>query len=160
MTEDAPKEIEATLLACCGSRRWVAAMADLWPFAPKEVRAEAMAEHAARIWRGLEREDWLEAFAAHPRIGDLSASGTAASEQAGARSATPEELQELARLNREYEARFGFIYIVCASGKPAGKMLEILRRRLLNNPRRELGVAAEEQLAITQLRLKKAEGLL
>jgi OHCU decarboxylase len=160
MTEDVPKEIpqeiNAKLLACCGSRRWAEAMAALWPFASPEQ----LAEQAAHVWRGLAREDWLEAFASHPRIGDLSASGTAASEQAGARAATPEELEELARLNREYEARFGYIYIVCASGKPAAKMLDILRRRLLNNPRRELGVAAEEQLAITQIRLQKTGGLL
>ena len=64
-------------------------------------------------------------------------------------------IDELARLNREYEAKFGYIYIVCASGKSAGEMLDQLRGRLSNDPAKEIGVAAEEQLAITQLRLLK-----
>jgi allantoinase len=138
-------------LACCGSRRWVEAMSAAAPF----DSAESAAAHAARIWNSLAAEDWLEAFAAHPRIGDRSATGAAASEQSGVRGAAEGTLDELARLNREYERRFGYIYIVCASGKSAEEMLAILRLRLANDPETELRIAAAEQLAITQLRLEE-----
>ena len=141
----------ASFLACCGSRRWAEAMAAAAPF----DSPESAAAHAARTWNSLSPEDWLEAFAAHPRIGDRAARGAAASEQASVRSAAERTLDELARLNREYERRFGYIYIVCASGRFAEEMLAVLRSRLTNDPETELRIAAAEQLAITQLRLKK-----
>lgn len=149
-----PETARAHFLGCCGSRRWADAMTALRPF----DSFDAMAEQAAGVWRSLSREDWLEAFAAHPRIGDRTAAGTAASEQAGVRGAAESTLDELARLNREYEARFGYIYIVCASGKSAEEMLSIVRARLLHEPDEELAEAAEQQLAITQLRLRKTAG--
>jgi len=120
------------------------------PFSP----ASAVAEAAERTWRSLSREDWLEAFSAHPRIGERTPDQRAAAEQAGAVSAPATILDELARLNREYEAKFGYIYIVCASGKSAEQILGRLRSRLSNDPTKEIGVAAEEQLAIAQLRLQ------
>ena len=146
-----PEEAQAGFLSCCGSRRWARAMTGQRPFGSYE----AMAEQAAAIWRGLDREDWLEAFAAHPRIGDRAAIAGAGSEQAGVRDAPHDTLEELERLNSEYQARFGYIFIVCASGKSAGEMLSLLRARLLHDPREELLVACEQQLAITLLRLKK-----
>ncbi len=116
-------------------------------------------EHAGRaadrIWRSLSREDWLEAFRAHPRIGDRSASGRAAHEQAGAMSAAARVREALASGNRAYEERFGCIFLVCASGKTAAQMLALLEERLANDPETELSVAAEEQRKITQLRLEK-----
>lgn len=125
-------------------------MAEARPFsAEKELFADA-----DRIWAELSEEDWLEAFAAHPRIG-ARASGQAAAEQAGARGASPETLTALARANREYEERFGYIFIVCASGRSAEEMLDLCRRRLHNAPAEELKVAAEEQRKITRLRLEK-----
>jgi allantoinase len=138
-------------LACCGSRRWAEAMSAAAPF----DSADSAAAQAARIWNSLAPEDWKEAFAAHPRIGDRTASGVAASEQSGVRGAAEGTLDELARLNREYERRFGYIYIVCASGRSAEEMLAILRSRLANDPETELRIAAAEQLAIAQLRLRK-----
>jgi OHCU decarboxylase len=126
-------------------------MAGERPFeSPERVRAAA-----DRIWRGLAPEEWLAAFRAHPRIGDRRASGREAEEQAGARSAPDDVRKALAAANRAYEERFGHIFIVCASGKSAGQMLAELEARLGNDPDTELGVAAEEQRKITQLRLEK-----
>ncbi len=110
---------------------------------------------AARIWRELDREDWLEAFAAHPRIGERTSDPRAASEQSGVSSASLETLRQLSDLNGEYEAKFGRVYLVCATGKSADQMLELLRTRLKNDATAELGIAVEEQLAITKLRLEK-----
>ena len=146
----APAEARARFLACCGSRRWAEAMAVRRPY----LSLMNMAQQAEQVWTSLAPEDWLEAFAAHPRIGDRSAQGVAASEQAGVREAAEETLQELARLNREYEARFGYIFIVRAAGRPAEEVLALLGRRLRNDSDAELREAAAEQLAITELRLK------
>ena len=143
-------EAGAALLACCGSKRWAWRMAEARPFSGE---ADLFAD-ADRIWSELSKEDWLEAFAAHPRIG-ARASGQEALEQAGARGASAETLAALARANRDYEARFGYIFIVCASGRSAEEMLDLCRRRLHNAPAEELKVAAEEQMKITRLRLEK-----
>ncbi len=104
-----------------------------------------------QLWKNVSREDILEAFAAHPKIGDH----IGADEQAGVRSASDITLEELSQLNRAYESRFGYIYIVCATGKSADEMLALLRQRLDNDPEEELAIAAEEQRLITQLRLRK-----
>ena len=116
---------------------------------------DAMLHAAARIWNALDRTDCLEAFAAHPRIGERTADVQATAEQSGARTASPAVLEELARLNREYEVRFGHIYIVCATGKTAEEMLALAHQRMQHDPARELDVARAEQLAITKLRLEK-----
>jgi allantoicase len=150
---------EGELLRACGSRRWAAEMAAARPFAG----AEALLEAGDRIWRSLAVPDWEEAFAAHPRIGskkDVAAQPAATramadGEQSGTRSATAGTMTALAEGNAEYERRFGHIYIVCATGKSADEMLEILRSRLSNDPAAELQVAAEEQRKITRIRLGK-----
>ncbi|MNT52311.1 OHCU decarboxylase [compost metagenome] len=119
-----------------------------------------MAEH---IWRGLGPEDWKEAFEHHPRIGDLDSLKAkyantrdwAAGEQSGAASAPEEVLQALAEGNQTYEAKFGHLFIVCATGKTAKEMLDLLQARLPNAPQVELGIAADEQRKITRLRLEK-----
>jgi OHCU decarboxylase len=147
MAED---EARAAMLACCGSKRWARKMAQARPF-PSEDELFAGAD---RIFGELSADDWLEAFAAHPKIG-ARASGQAAAEQAGARGAAPETLAGLAAANREYEERFGYIFIVCASGRSAEEMLDLCRRRLHNASAEELKVAAEEQRKITRLRLQK-----
>jgi OHCU decarboxylase len=146
----AQDEARAAMLACCGSKLWARRMEQARPFAGEDE----LFTDADRIWAGLSQENWFEAFAAHPRIG-ARASGLAAAEQAGARGATPETLAALARANREYEERFGYIFIVCASGRSAEEMLDLCRRRLHNAPAEELKVAAEEQRKITRLRLGK-----
>jgi OHCU decarboxylase len=135
--------------ACCGSSRWATKMTELRPF---ESRNELLAA-ADEVWNSLGPDDWREAFAHHPRIGDR-ATGTAATEQSGMRTAADNVRAELAMANHEYEERFGYIYIVCATGRTAGEMLEIVKERLSNEPDTELKVAAEEQRKITQIRLK------
>jgi allantoinase len=152
-------EAVAELLRCCGSRRWADRMAALRPFEDEAGLIEA----ADAAWRGLDRADHLEAFAAHPRIGDLdslrarfaSTASWAAGEQAGVSVADDATLRALADGNRDYEGRFGHLFIVCATGKSAGEMLSLLRERLGNDPEAERAVAAGEQAKITQIRLRK-----
>lgn len=147
------------LLKCCGSARWAAAMTQRRPY---KSLAE-LTHTASDVWWTLEQSDWLEAFHSHPKIGEKKAVGEVSSqsqhwsgqEQAGVQIANPETLDSLAQLNRDYEQTFGFIFIVCATGKSAGEMLEILRERLRNEPDAELRVAAAEQAKITEIRLKK-----
>ena len=136
--------------ACCGSARWVDAMLAHRPFGSMT----ALIASADSIWRGLSETDWLEAFRHHPKIGDPAAQGIAKQEQSGAASALAAIAHELADANREYEARFGYIFIICATGKSAESMLEALRNRLRNDAQTEIRTAAEEQLKITQLRLQ------
>jgi 2-oxo-4-hydroxy-4-carboxy-5-ureidoimidazoline decarboxylase len=155
----APGDVRAALLRCCGSRRWADRMLARRPFAS----AADLFSAADKIWAGLDRADWLEAFAAHPRIGDLdglkkkfAATATwSAGEQAGVVGAEEEVLRELAEGNRQYEERFGHIFIVCATGKTAAEMLRLLRERLPNVPAKELAIAAAEQAKIMRLRLEK-----
>jgi 2-oxo-4-hydroxy-4-carboxy-5-ureidoimidazoline decarboxylase len=154
-----PADARAALLRCCGSRRWADALLARRPFAST---ADLLAA-ADEVWAGLDRADWLEAFAAHPRIGDLdglrkkfaATADWSAGEQAGVAGAGEAVLRELAEGNRRYEERFGHIFIVCATGKTAAEMLRLLRERLPNAPAAELAVAAAEQAKITRLRLEK-----
>jgi OHCU decarboxylase len=147
------------LLTCCGSKRWADAMVEKRPFGD----AASVESIADSIWWALGREDWLEAFAAHPRIGSKKdvaskegvAKAWAEGEQAGARSATDAVKDALAAANAEYEARFGHIYIVCATGKSAEEMLALCRARLAHGHDEELRVAAGQQMQITILRLRK-----
>ena len=135
-------------------------MADERPFQNlEELLAKADAE-----WWALNEEDWLEAFSRHPKIGERKSEREQAAkarrwseqEQAGARSADEETRRELAGLNREYLQKFGYIYIICATGKTADEMLALLKERLKNDPDQEIRVAAEEQRKITHLRLIKS----
>ena len=160
-------EAESALLACCGSREWARRLAAERPFAD----VAALYTAADRVWGALGRADWLEAFRAHPRIGERSAADPAAAgakaaasrgwsqaEQAGTRAAGDTTRAALAEANRDYEARFGHIFIVCATGKSAEEMRALARQRLQNDPATELGIAAEEQRKITRLRLEKLVG--
>lgn len=152
-----PEEAEARLLSCCGSLEWARRVAAARPFRSEEELAEA----ADRIWRGLSKADWLEAFAAHPKIGSSATAGPGQSrawsdeEQRGTDGASSETLAGLATANRDYQGRFGHVFIVCASGRTADEMLSLARERLGNDPESELAVAAEEQRKITRLRLEK-----
>ena len=118
---------------------------------------------ADEIWWRLSPEDWLEAFRSHPKIGEQKAAAatSAASrswsskEQAGISEASADTKELLAELNRRYEEKFGFIYIVCATGKSSEDLLSILQQRLSNDPETELRIAAGEQAKITDLRLHK-----
>jgi allantoicase len=141
---------------CCGSTKWAAAMALARPF--EDV--DALLRIGERTWWSLAVDDHLEAFAAHPKIGEAKtpASGDAAwsqREQQGATGAAAATLAALAEANRAYESQLGFIFIVCASGRGAEEMLADLRARLANSRDVELRTAAEEQAKITRLRLLK-----
>jgi 2-oxo-4-hydroxy-4-carboxy-5-ureidoimidazoline decarboxylase len=123
----------------------------------------ALFDAAEAIWRALAPSDWLEAFASHPRIGErgglrakfAATSDLSAREQAGALGAPDDIRRQLAEENVRYEQRFGFIFIVCATGKTAEEMLTMLRRRLSNTAGVEIEIAAAEQLKITRIRLEQ-----
>jgi OHCU decarboxylase len=146
------------LLRCCGSTRWARAMVAERPFPSRE----ALAQVADACWRALSAADMLEAFAAHPKIGagpaGRAGDGTtewSAQEQSGTRAARKDVRERLAAANRAYEARFGYIFIICATGKSADEMLASLEARLRHAPDEELPIAAEEQRQITRLRLAR-----
>ena len=154
-----PEETRAEFLKCCGSARWAERMVEARPFGD----INSMLETADAIWWELNAEDWLEAFDHHPKIGEKrgasvqspEAARWSEQEQAAARTAAQETLSELSALNRAYEERFGFIFIVCATGKTTEEMLALLKERLPNDPDAELRIAAEEQRRITHLRLRR-----
>lgn len=142
---------QGEFLRCCASHRWAQLMSAERPFGGGDVM-EAVAQ---RLWWSLAAADWLEAFAAHPRIGDRATSAWSAEEQARAFEASTAVRSRLAVGNRQYEERFGYTFIICATGKPAEEILAILDRRLHNEPADELQIAADEQRKITVLRLGK-----
>ena len=154
-------EAAAELLRCCGSSRWANALVARRPFAD----AASLYAAADSVWWDLEPADWREAFAHHPRIGEhdlrsrfASTERWAAGEQAGTVGAPEELLLALAEGNQAYEERFGYIFIVCATGKSASEMLVLLLERLAHLPHDEIRIAAGEQAKITRLRLEKLLG--
>jgi len=154
-----PDDARAEFLKCCGCERWAAAMSEARPF----DTIDSIFVTGDQIWRSLGSEDWLEAYRAHPRIGEKKAEvqqsqraeSWSAQEQSGVTNSADAIKTALADANTRYENRFGFIFIVCASGKSASEILAILNSRLQNDPQAELSVAAEEQRKITRLRLEK-----
>lgn len=152
------QEAAHLLLHCCASRRWAHAVALRRPFSTEEDLYMA----ADELWPSMTEPDWMEAFAAHPRIGERKAAEASAQssawskqEQSSIDAATANTLRELAEGNARYEQQFGFTYIVCATGKSAEQMFAILNRRLSNTREEELREAAEQQRQITQIRLRK-----
>jgi len=152
-------EAREAFRACCGADWWLHRMAESRPF----VDAASVLDTAQREFDAMPRDSWLEAFASHPRIGDLESiklrlEGNrqwSATEQSGVASASDQALQQLAQCNAEYERRFGYPFIVCATGKTADEMLALLRQRLSSAPEAELRIASREQRKITRLRLDK-----
>jgi OHCU decarboxylase len=144
-------EAERRLLECCGSRAWASAVAAGRPY----VDFSAVVMASETVWRGLQPSDWLEAFAAHPRLGETGGHSPDSSqkEQSRVMSATGETLEALAAGNRQYEARFGHVFLISAEGRSAEDVLTALRQRSDNDPDTEIRVAAEEQRKITRLRL-------
>lgn len=145
---------------CCAANRWIHGMLARRPFStPADL-----VEDACEVWEMMGVADWLLAFDAHPKIGDVDSlrekyaatKAMAGSEQGAVADADEETLHALARLNHEYEERFGFIFIVFATGKSASDMLALLRSRINNSREAELQNAAAEQLKITLLRLERA----
>ena len=158
LNQAAKETAEADFLNCCGSQTWARMMTEARPFAD----VAALVNRAEQIWQNLESQDWLETFAAHPKIGARKAvlhqSAQSAewsnAEQSGTQTA--DSLRTvLEKANRLYEEKFGFIFIVCATGKSAEEMLDLCRQRLKNHADSEIRIAADEQRKITEIRLKK-----
>jgi 2-oxo-4-hydroxy-4-carboxy-5-ureidoimidazoline decarboxylase len=147
------------LRACCGSERWVDKMLAARPFGS----ASRAQEEAERDWATLGRDDWMEAFSHHPRIGerkaavaqDAMAKSWSSQEQSRMADADGSTKRRIAELNAKYEEKFGYIYIVCATGKSPAELLSLLEHRLSNDHASEILVAAEEQRKIMHLRLNK-----
>jgi 2-oxo-4-hydroxy-4-carboxy-5-ureidoimidazoline decarboxylase len=154
-TEEAVTEI----MPCCGSKAWANGMAERRPFSEEATLLAASDE----IWRNLAEADWMNAFRSHPRIGESRAPQSAPTQSATWSKQEQQDVTaagdavkiELAEANREYERRFGHIFIVCATGKSGPEILEILRRRLENDKQTELREAAEQQRQIMHIRLRK-----
>jgi 2-oxo-4-hydroxy-4-carboxy-5-ureidoimidazoline decarboxylase len=155
-----PKEqLREELLKCCDSTAWVNKML---PFFPADDMVELL-EDAEEQWFLCSEEDWKEAFSHHPKIGDVESLKTkfastvtwASGEQSGVAAASQQTLEALAKANKLYEEKFGYIFIVCATGKSADEMLTMLQTRLQNSPEVEIEIAADEQNKITKLRIEK-----
>lgn len=152
-------QLRNELLKCCGSSAWVEKVMNFFPI---EDLVELL-EDAEEEWYKCSPEDWKEAFSHHPKIGDIdslkkkfaSTANWAMAEQSGTSTSSEETIKALAKGNKEYEDKFGYIFIVCATGKSADEMLSILQSRLPNDPKKEIEIAADEQNKITRLRLEK-----
>jgi OHCU decarboxylase len=153
------EEADSVFLDCCGSKEWARRMTAARPFA----MLDNLFADAENIWFSLSTSDRLEAFASHPKIGSKKAAPKqqvksaewSAGEQSGMAVASDSVQNDLAETNRLYLEKFGFIFIVCATGKTAEEMLAVCRARLGNSIETELKIAAEEQRKITEIRLNK-----
>ncbi len=144
---------------CCVSQNWIERMVHARPFVDENTLFSAADKH----WQVMKRDDILQAFEGHPRIGDVNTlrekfantANMAGHEQSGMNAANEELLHTMKARNDEYYAKFGYIFIVCATGKSAAEMLAILENRLPNDAQTELAIAANEQGKITRIRLQK-----
>ena len=152
-------QAQQLLFNCCGSTIWSTKLAARRPFhSIVELKTDA-----DKIWLQCEELEWRDAFLHHPKIGDIkslaekfaSTKQWASGEQSAVNTAAQNVLTELKGLNDEYEKKFGFIFIVCATGKSAAEILLLLKQRLPNNPEKEIKIAANEQNKITHLRIDK-----
>ena len=153
-----PQHQEEELFKCCGCTKWVEQLSKKVPISSvEELKIES-----DKIWFALDKEDLLEAFSHHPKIGDKSSlqkkfatKEWATNEQSGVNNASELLIDELAKGNVDYEKKFGYIFIVCATGKSAGELLEMLKKRFPNPPEVEIKIASREQNKITHLRINK-----
>jgi OHCU decarboxylase len=153
------EEAQSELLKCCGSTEWAKRLVESRPFAD----TDDLLRRSKRIWWSLDLGDWLEAFRSHPKIGEKKSEIATAEvaqrwseqEQAGTSDAQQDALVELTELNNRYYERFGFILIVCATGKTTEEILSLMRDRINNGQDEELRIAAAEQAKITELRIRK-----
>lgn len=149
----------AAMMDCCGAKEWAEQMIRQRPF----VNAAQLFAAAGKIWSSLSPEDWRRAFKHHPAIGDsrsnvkqsATASRWSAKEQSAARAAPPGVLAALSAQNKLYSEKFGYVFLICATGKSSGEILKALQERMENPAETELHIAAEEQHKITHLRLEK-----
>lgn len=147
------------LNGCCTSKKWQGKVLELRPFSDREELLSAQ----EKVWLSLAKTDFLEAFDGHPKIGDVGSlkkkyahtKELAQGEQSGVNTASDEVIEELSLLNKKYEEKFGYIFIVCATGKSALEMLNLLKERMKSDPEKELIIAAGEQAKITKIRMEK-----
>ncbi len=152
-------KVKEELLKCCGSNRWASIVMEAFPFKD----ADDLKLSSDKAWYICGEDDWREAFSHHPKIGQkiadekkfASTEKWAVKEQSGIKTASTETLTDFHRLNEEYEKKFGFIFIVCATGKTSEEMLAILKKRMPNELHNEIRIAANEQNKITRLRIDK-----
>lgn len=152
-------QLTQALEKCCGTQSWVEQMISMFPFSDEKSLFAA----AEKVWYSCAENDWKEAFTHHPKIGDIdslkkkfgSTAQWASGEQAGVNVAAQDVLEALVAGNEMYEKKFGYIFIVCATGKSAEEMLDLLMARLRNDPQKEIKIAIDEQNKITKLRLEK-----
>ena len=145
----------------CGSSNWIQQMTQFLPF----ENIKQLMHQSQESWAACSEIDWLEAFSHHPRIGEKeieekfsSTANLANREQSGVKIASKKVISELAELNDKYFNKFGFIFIIFATGKCAEEMLTELQSRIKNDREKEMKIAAAEQIKITQLRLEKMLG--
>jgi 2-oxo-4-hydroxy-4-carboxy-5-ureidoimidazoline decarboxylase len=154
-----PEAAKLAFLQCCTANAWVERMVAAMPFSSLDT----LSAQADINWQGLTEADYLQAFEGHPKIGDVSSlrekyrstEKIAAGEQSGVNTATEKMLTQLKQLNDDYQEKFGFIFIVCATGKTASQILETLSQRIVNERSEEIINAAEEQRKILQIRIEK-----
>lgn len=159
LNNQTPAQASHTFMQCCTSSKWVSAMVEARPF--NDIFE--IVKQADLVWENLKEADYLSAFEGHPKIGDVKSlrakyantKALASNEQSSVKEATDEVLTVLAQGNADYEKKFGFIFIVCATGKSAKQMSDLLQARLLNDKSTEVINAAEEQRKIFQLRINK-----
>jgi len=151
------KKIRFELGRCCGSSRWITEMVNSMPMASYNQ----LIQKAQECWANCSEEDWLEAFSHHPKIGEkelekkfASTANFAVNEQSAVKEASKKVISQLAGFNEEYLQKFGFIFIIFATGKSASEMLKEIEIRIKNNREEELKIAASEQLKITRVRIK------
>jgi len=152
-------KLQQELFKCCGSTKWSKELAACFPF----DNIEGLMYCSDKIWAKCSETDFLEAFTHHPKIGDIESlkkkfaitAGLASNEQSAATTASKQTFEELSKGNDDYEKKFGYIFIVCATAKTADEMLDVLFARLSNTKEEEIKIAANEQNKITHLKLNK-----
>jgi 2-oxo-4-hydroxy-4-carboxy-5-ureidoimidazoline decarboxylase len=151
LNDCAPETAHLQFRRCCGSSRWIELMTTARPF----LNVHQLEAAADRMWELCAHADWLEAFKAHPRIGEQASTRWSRQEQSGIAGASTRLLDSFAMANQDYETKFGYTFIVCAAGKSAPEILAALHQRLRNDPALEIVTSAEQQRLITRLRLRR-----
>ena len=150
----AEADVLEALLACCASQEWAVRVAMGRPY----PSAQSLYEAADEMLDMLDEDEFDAALAGHPRIGERSGSASSQREQSAVASSSNDTLTALIDGNREYEQRFGHVYLVCADGRSGADLLAVLRERLRNDPLVERGIAREELRKINRIRLHRLIG--